>query len=106
MSELARGFGETRDPGHSSAPCLARTVLERALRQASRELLLAQASDWPFILKTGTSPDYARKRVNEHLHRFGKIYSQIMESQIDEAWLAEIELRDNVFPNVDYRYWQ
>ena len=26
----------------------------RALRQAARELLLAQASDWPFILRAGT----------------------------------------------------
>ena len=28
----------------------------RALQQAGRELLLAKASDWPFILRTGTSP--------------------------------------------------
>src|SRR5262249_42659556 len=49
----------------------------RALRQAARELLLAQASDWPFILKTGTSPEYARKRVTEHLLRFTKIYEQL-----------------------------
>ncbi len=32
----------------------------RALKQAARELLLAQSSDWPFILRTGTSPEYAQ----------------------------------------------
>ena len=49
----------------------------RALRQAARELLLAQASDWPFILRTGTSPDYARKRPKDHLLRFTALYDQL-----------------------------
>ena len=67
--------------------------------------LLAQASDWPFILHTGTSPDYARQRVKEHLLRFTKIYEQLTTSQVDEEWLKQIEWRDNIFPEVDYRYW-
>ena len=78
---------------------------ERALKQAARELLLAQASDWPFILRTGTSPDYARKRVKDHLFRFIGLYDQLMTNAIDERWLTEIEGRDNLFPDVNYRYW-
>ena len=31
----------------------------RALNQAARELLLAQSSDWAFIMKTGTMVEYA-----------------------------------------------
>ena len=31
------------------------SALQRALRQAGRSLLLAQASDWPFIMRTGTA---------------------------------------------------
>jgi 1,4-alpha-glucan branching enzyme len=77
----------------------------RALQQAGRELLLAQASDWPFIIRTGTSPDYARRRVTDHLLRFTKIYDQILASQLDESSLAEIESRDNIFPEIDYHYW-
>ncbi|MBM3847965.1 MAG: DUF1957 domain-containing protein, partial [Verrucomicrobia bacterium] len=42
----------------------------RALRLAGNELLLAQSSDWPFIMRTGTSPEYAGRRVREHLLRF------------------------------------
>ena len=49
----------------------------RALRQAARELLLAQASDWPFILRAGTSPDYARRRVKDHLLRFIALHDQL-----------------------------
>src|SRR5262249_47974951 len=32
---------------------------DRALRQAGRELLLAQSSDWPFIITNGTTEEYA-----------------------------------------------
>ena len=77
----------------------------RALQQAGRELLLAQASDWPFILRTGTSPNYARKRVKDHLLRFIAIHEQLTTTRVDEKWLGQIEAMDNLFPDVDYRYW-
>lgn len=93
MSELARRF-----PSSSGLD-------ERALKQAARELLLAQSSDWPFILRTETSPDYARDRVTAHLLRFQKIYEQLCSGRIDESWLKQIEGMDNLFPDVNYRYW-
>jgi 1,4-alpha-glucan branching enzyme len=43
---------------------------ERTLNQAVRSLLLAQASDWPFIMTTGTTVEYATKRITDHLARF------------------------------------
>jgi 1,4-alpha-glucan branching enzyme len=93
MTELARRF---RQPGPLQA---------RALTQAARELLLAQASDWPFILRTGTSPAYARKRATDHLLRFSTLYEQLSNGQLDPPWLAQIESCDNLFPGLDYRYW-
>ena len=80
-------------------------LLERALQQAGRELLLAQASDWPFILRTGTSPGYARTRVTDHLLRFSKIHDQLVVGQLDEEWLAQIESQDNIFPDLNFRYF-
>lgn len=80
-------------------------LTQRALQQAARELLLAQASDWPFILRTGTCPDYARRRVKDHLLRFIALHEQLTATRVDEAWLRQIELQDNLFPEVDYRYW-
>ncbi|MGA2173813.1 MAG: 1,4-alpha-glucan branching protein domain-containing protein [Verrucomicrobiota bacterium] len=80
-------------------------VQERALKQAARELLLAQSSDWPFILRSGTSPDYAARRVKEHLSRFLSLYEQLSAKKIDAPWLSQIEQMDNIFPNVNYRYW-
>jgi len=79
---------------------------KRALQQAARELLLAQASDWPFILRAGTSPDYARRRVKDHLLRFIALHDQLTATSVDEKWLGEAESRDNLFPGVDWNYWK
>ena len=78
----------------------------RALKQAARELLLAQASDWPFILRAGTSPDYARRRVKDHLLRFIALHDQLTTNRVEENWLREIEARDNLFPDVNWNYWK
>ena len=78
---------------------------KRAVQQAARELLLAQASDWPFILRTGTSPGYARKRVKDHLLRFLKLYEQLTQGRVDEGWLRRVEQIDNIFPDADCQYW-
>jgi 1,4-alpha-glucan branching enzyme len=78
---------------------------ERALRQAARELLLAQSSDWAFMIHTGTNPDYARKRVRTHLQNVTALCEQARASRIDLTDLQKLESRNNLFPNVDYRYW-
>jgi 1,4-alpha-glucan branching enzyme len=106
LTELARRFqGGAGVPPASTEASSPRSLQERAIRQAARELLLAQTSDWPFILRTGTSPEYARKRVKEHLLRFTRLYEQLTTAQLDEDWLKQVEWRDNLFPDVDYRYW-
>lgn len=79
---------------------------ERALNQAARELLLAQSSDWAFIMKSGTTVEYARKRTKEHLSRFMKLYDDIRNDTIDPAWLADTESKDNIFPDMDYHIYQ
>jgi 1,4-alpha-glucan branching enzyme len=80
--------------------------VERALKQALRELLLAQSSDWAFIMATGTHVNYAVKRTKEHLLRFTKLYQDIKSNTIDENWLKDIEYKDNIFPDIDYKVHQ
>jgi 1,4-alpha-glucan branching enzyme len=77
----------------------------RALNQAARELMLAQSSDWAFIMKTGTMVDYAKERTRVHVLNFNHLYEQIKQGRIDEGWLGQIERRHNVFPNLDYRVY-
>lgn len=78
-------------------------IKKDALNQAARELLLAQSSDWAFIMKTGTMVQYAEKRTKDHIGRFTKLYYEIKENNIDEDWLRDIEYKDNIFPDIDYK---
>jgi 1,4-alpha-glucan branching enzyme len=94
MTELARQFPDTNG------------LRRRALNQALRELLLAQSSDWGFIMGTGTHTDYAVRRSKEHILRFSRLYEDIKANCIDAGWLADIEYKDNIFPNIDYRVHQ
>lgn len=82
--------------GHSRA----RGLTKRALNQAARELLLAQASDWAFIINSKTMVEYAVKRTKNHLLRFHDLYRQIEERKIDGAWLSSLEYQDNIFPEI------
>jgi len=75
---------------------------ERALNQAVRSILLAQASDWPFILKSGTAIDYAKKRLIDHLARFNYLHDSIRKNRIDERYLTALEIMDNIFPTIDF----
>jgi len=93
MGELARSFG------------VANRLEGRALNQAARELLLAQSSDWAFIMKTDTAVQYAIERTRAHLGRFARLADDLKSGRIDDAWLTDIEQRDNIFPDVDYRVY-
>ncbi len=79
---------------------------KRALNQALRELLLAQSSDWAFIIATGTHVSYAQRRTKDHLLRFFKLAEDIRNENIEEGFLRELEGKDNIFPEIDYRVHQ
>ncbi|MFH0938276.1 MAG: 1,4-alpha-glucan branching protein domain-containing protein [Planctomycetota bacterium] len=77
-------------------------VEQRVLRQAGRELLLAQSSDWPFIITNGTASEYAHRRLREHLNRFHNLLSSLESRQVNEEHLAAVEYMDALFPELDY----
>jgi 1,4-alpha-glucan branching enzyme len=79
----------------------------RALNQAARELLLAQSSDWAFIMKTNTTVEYAKKRTRDHIARLDYLYRSLTgQCPLEEPILREFEARDNIFPDVDYRVYR
>ncbi len=73
----------------------------RALRQAGRELLLAQASDWTFQMENPATAAYGRARFEEHMKNFLGLERQVEARRFDEAWLAGLESADNLFPDLD-----
>jgi 1,4-alpha-glucan branching enzyme len=81
------------------------TLTDRVLKQLARELLLAQSSDWAFLIKTGTAKHYATKRVNDHLLRFNRLYDEFKNGEIDEGFLTNCEWRDNLFPELNWRHY-
>jgi 1,4-alpha-glucan branching enzyme len=93
MVELARRYPE------------ATGLTRRALNQAARELMLAQSSDWPFIMTTGTTVPYATRRFEQHIRRFTRLYENLSEGRLDERYVAELEAGDNIFPRADYRLY-
>ena len=94
MEEMVRLYPDASGP-----------MLE-VLNQAARELLLLQASDWPFLISTGQARDYATARFQQHLARFNHLISIARRGELtpqDREFLAEISHLDNPFPDIDYR---
>jgi len=75
-------------------------VTARALNQAGRELLLAQASDWTFMIHAGNMQEYATARTKNHLLRLHRLREQIERGAIDEADLEKLESQDNLFASI------
>ncbi|HVO34494.1 MAG TPA: 1,4-alpha-glucan branching protein domain-containing protein [Gemmatimonadales bacterium] len=76
------------------------------LAQAARELLLAQASDWQFIITTGVVTDYAERRFTLHANDADRLVD-FLEAAADGAMpeeagrmANELQARDAVFPDV------
>jgi 1,4-alpha-glucan branching enzyme len=93
MEELARRFPQPSD------------LERRALNQAARQLLLAQASDWAFILKTGTFPGYARRRFAGHMANFLQLYHALCRGNLDAGSIASMEELAPLLATVDYRQY-
>src|SRR5213083_3571637 len=86
-------------------------TVRRIVAQLARELLLLEASDWPFLVTTVAAKDYAEARVKEHVKAFDRLRTmleRVKEGTLapdDAAWLAAIEERDSPFPDLDLESW-
>ncbi len=80
-----------------SSAAITPALRARLLAQAGRELMLAQASDWPFMMTNGSHVDYAEKRIRDHLVRFHWIANALAGEAIDTGSLAAMEAADPLF---------
>ena len=98
MVELANKFPNEKDK-----------TKKKALNQCAREVLLAQSSDWLFIITNGTMVDYAKKRIKDHVGRFNRLYDGLMNDKTDEEYikfLKDISKKDCIFPEIDYMIYR
>lgn len=80
--------------------------------QAGRELLLAEASDWQFLISTFSARDYAEIRFADHIDRFHRL-ADLAEAAVhgaqlteqDAAFLADCKLKDAPFEDLDISVW-
>jgi 1,4-alpha-glucan branching enzyme len=84
---------------------LASPAARPVLAQAARELLLAQSSDWQFIISTGAASDYAEKRFREHCDETEKLIAALSpgregDLESSQQIAAELYQQDHVFPNI------
>ena len=100
-------------------PALAQQALDRKdgklwqiVSQAARELLLLEASDWPFLISTWSARDYAERRAALHHDAFARLVSMARRqaageaiSPEDEQFLADCQQQDALFPDLDLAWW-
>ena len=75
------------------------------LAQAARELLLAQSSDWQFIISTGAAADYGERRFREHCSETEELVDALVDGssgalERGSRRAAELGERDAIFPDV------
>ncbi|MFM2133618.1 MAG: hypothetical protein RL156_899, partial [Bacteroidota bacterium] len=90
-----------------------RSSFRRVVLQMLREFMLAQASDWEFLVSTRSAEDYAKMRFHQHREDFFALAAIAMElasggrlSSANQAYVAECEERNAVFAELDPRWWQ
>jgi 1,4-alpha-glucan branching enzyme len=103
-AESAPGGGAARTGAEADAERVAH------LRQACREALLLQSSDWPFLVTTGQAGEYASERFRSHVERFEGLCQDLESTPIGQPLAAEaierrrrLEEQDDPFPALEPR---
>lgn len=82
------------------------------LRRAGRQLLLLQASDWPFVVHTSGAVDYGIQRFSGHATNFERA-SQIAQqcaaaaalSDLQRIEMQDMDAHDSVLDEIDLNWW-
>ncbi len=100
----------------SQLPWRENDKLREMLEKAGRELLLMQASDWPFVIRRGQAIDYGIKRFMQHVSRFESLVDITEKLAADSAYLGQLteveqfeikdsDIHDVIFPKIDLAWW-
>ncbi|HEY0868023.1 MAG TPA: 1,4-alpha-glucan branching protein domain-containing protein [Fimbriimonas sp.] len=81
--------------------------------QAAREMLLAEASDWQFLISTFSARDYAEIRFQDHIDRFDRLAAIADRIHLggsmtaeEVAFLRDCQLKDAPFQDLDLSLWR
>ena len=99
LHSMAERLARVKAKGHGDgrrAP-----LMQRVLTQAVKEMLLAQSSDWPFLIEKGRASEYAERRVCGHIYNFNRLLSMAEGAESDMSLLRKLEDRNNIFAWLD-----
>ena len=93
-----------------------RDDVRELLETAGRELLLLQASDWPFVIRRGQAVDYGIKRFIQHVACFDTLCDAAEKVAEDPDHLEKLTdvqrhdleasaLHDVIFPEINLAWW-
>jgi 1,4-alpha-glucan branching enzyme len=91
-------------------------ALRKTLEKAGRELLLLQASDWPFAIARNQADDYGIKRFMGHVARFEYLTDVAENLAVDPNYLHNLnevqrfdlqdpDVHDVIFSQIDLNWW-
>jgi len=93
-------------------PWQTRPDVGQMMQRAGRELLLLQASDWPFVIHSHGAVDYGIQRFAGHATAFDRATLMAEEltagttlGQLREIELKEMDGHDSIFPTIDLKWW-
>ena len=93
-------------------PWRANADVAAMLRRAGRELLLLQASDWPFVIHSAAAADYGVGRFAGHATRFDRLCTIAADlaagrgvDAVRRTEVAEADAHDVIFADVDLDWW-
>jgi 1,4-alpha-glucan branching enzyme len=82
------------------------------ITQAARELLLAEASDWQFLISTFAAKDYAEIRFEDHVQRCLRLAAMAQTVHLggelneeEQQFLKECQEKDAPFQDLDIEIW-
>ncbi len=82
------------------------------LRRAGRQLLLLQASDWPFVIHSHGAVDYGIQRFAGHATNFDRACHMAEEAAagiavdtLRKIEIEEMDSHDSIFPHIDLNWW-
>jgi 1,4-alpha-glucan branching enzyme len=86
---------------------------EEIVKQAAREMLLAEASDWQFLISTKAARDYSEIRFKDHIDRFNRlatiadrVHSGATMTAEEEEFLRDCQLKDAPFQDLELSLWR
>jgi 1,4-alpha-glucan branching enzyme len=85
---------------------------DEIVKQAAREMLLAEASDWQFLISTFAARDYSEIRFQDHIDRFNRlaaiadrVHTGGAMTPEEQAFLLDCQEKDAPFQELDLSLW-